>query len=76
MILPKHEVPTGSGDSDCRARSHSLIVPSAEHVAKETPPLQPLATHAREGSCMFSHERFWTSHMQALCETSTQHLVA
>lgn len=52
--LPKCVAPTGSvikekwstaslevvssEISDCEARSHNLIVPSAEHVAKETPP--------------------------------------
>lgn len=65
-----------SDEIDCNSRSHNLMLPSAEHVAKETPPEQPLAAHALEGSCMFSHEKFLMSHMQALCETSTEHLVA
>lgn len=56
-------------------RSHNLIVPSAEQVVKEVPPGQPLAAHAREGSCMCSHDKLLTSHTHALCETSTQDLV-
>ena len=57
--LPKRAEPTdsvfkerwselSSNESGFKERSHNLIVPSAEHVAKETPPEQPLATHARD----------------------------
>lgn len=51
--------------SGCWTRSHSLIVPSAEHVAKETPPEHPLAAHIRDGSWIFSQQRFLISHIQA-----------
>ena len=66
--IPTHEVFTSSvfklfwflarvrsskDETGSIARSHNLIVPSAEHVAKEAPPEQPLAIHARYGSCMF-----------------------
>lgn len=67
---------TSFDNSDCRARSHNLIVPSAEHVEKETPPVHPLATHETDGSCMFSQPRFLISHMHSEWDTSTQHLVA
>lgn len=73
-MVPKHEELISSafvercsaaslGKSDCKARSHNLIVPSVEHVANEIPPEQPLAMHARDGSCMFSQHRFLISHM-------------
>lgn len=75
-VLRKWQFAASSDESGCKARSHNLIVPSAEHVAKETPPEQPLATHARDGSCMFSQQRFLISHMHAECETSTQQRVA
>jgi len=78
-MLPKHEElnssvfksSASSEQSDCKAISHILIVPSVEQVAKEIPPKQPLAVHARDGSCMFSQHRFLISHMDDECETST-----
>lgn len=58
-----------------KARSHNLMVPSSEHVVKETPSLHPLATHAAVGLCKFPQERFLISQIPAECDIIIEHLV-